>query len=335
VRDELPLAQAEAAWRTLAAAHAAAGDAGPLLWANVESFTWQGPPNNASSPLVPAPWPRVLAQAAAARRAGIADLITFTLEGLYNFDGVGDFVWPAPHAWDLGSEYSQQGANDAGVLQTATLNLTWAGSSGLVGAAYTHTPCLPGYCSGSLTDGRTGPANPYDARWLGLACGTTHELLLSSSDDRTGAGGTATGIRRRRSRRRSDVRRSSGSGSAPSVTFSTKSVGKEFRLLAVHALQVPAVWYDDGSASAPHTRNVSAAMPASFTVTFNNTNGSSSSVTGSLSWPWSNDDALDLYADVYLAGVPAQQESVTVSFPGCTGEEEGGAAVFLSEIALF
>ena len=63
IRDELPVETARAAFAQLRVAHNYSGT--PALWGNLESFTWETVPNQGGFPgsaLIPAPFPRILAQ---------------------------------------------------------------------------------------------------------------------------------------------------------------------------------------------------------------------------------------------------------------------------------
>eukprot|EP01047_Picozoa_sp_COSAG01_P126916 COSAG01_NODE_56122_length_320_cov_1.162896_1_plen_95_part_10 len=80
IRNELPVERSRAAFRNLAVAHSSPGT--PALWANVESFTWEGVPNFANSALIPAPFPRILAQLDAVAPF-VENVITFTVEAIY------------------------------------------------------------------------------------------------------------------------------------------------------------------------------------------------------------------------------------------------------------
>jgi hypothetical protein len=273
VRDEYPIAQVEEAWKTLAAAHAAAGR--PRLWANIESFTWEGPPNNVTSPLVPAAFPRILSQVAAAQRAGITDLITFTLEGLYRFSGDG-LPWASPYAGDLGSAYFLQPMNYGPTARQATLNLTM--TSTLIGAEYTTSPCTPGFCSGDLTDGLTGPADPFDPRWLGLSC----------------------------------------TAGAPAPFVKVNTINSSGGFLFIQALQVPPTWYLDGNANKPKPRNVTAMMPRSLKIEFEFEGDPGWTTEASPSWFMLNQTTLDVYTDLFIILGPQNATSMTISAPSCT-----------------
>jgi hypothetical protein len=71
----------EAAFAKLRAAH----DRVPqrALWADVETFAWEGPENHDTSPLVPAPFSRVLAQLEAVS-AHVDTILVYQFQGLMN-----------------------------------------------------------------------------------------------------------------------------------------------------------------------------------------------------------------------------------------------------------
>ena len=247
VRDELPVATVEAAWRTLRAAHDAAGPGAPALWANIESFTWEARPNNVTSALIPAAWPRVLAQLRAAAAARVDRVITFTAEAMYETPSS-----PAPWGPPSGDAVRLRAAYEAAFFEhtpaAALLSaavVAHAVPHEGVGAAVAAAPApLPpgggggggGGGAATLTDGLTGSENPYDAAWVafptavaaGGGCGGAVELVLDLGAPRSMAA------------------------------------------LGVHALQVPPVWFRDGSGAAPVARNLSAALPAAVSFAVSN-----------------------------------------------------------------
>jgi hypothetical protein len=81
IRDSLPVEASRRAFAALREAHSRPGT--PALWANIESFTWQKQPNFAESALIPAAFPRILAQLDAV--SSVVDrVISFTAEAIYN-----------------------------------------------------------------------------------------------------------------------------------------------------------------------------------------------------------------------------------------------------------
>ena len=80
MRDEWPVATSRAAFTALAKAHSYPNT--PALWANIESFTWQAAPNNVTSALIPAAFPRILSQLDAVSSL-VDNVITFTAQAIY------------------------------------------------------------------------------------------------------------------------------------------------------------------------------------------------------------------------------------------------------------
>jgi hypothetical protein len=81
--------QSERAFATLRQAH----DRVPqrALWADVETFAWEGSPNQQTSPLVPAPWERVRAQLEAVS-AHVNTVLIYQYQGLMNRPGTPAFA---------------------------------------------------------------------------------------------------------------------------------------------------------------------------------------------------------------------------------------------------
>lgn len=170
IRDEFPLDISAKAFRNLRAAHDRAG--GPTLWANVESFTWEDLPNNVTSALIPAPFPRILAQAAAATAAGVERTITFTVETLYQKPG-SPVSWGLPAAqreYESYEDYYTKGTAYSKVLASCLQGSISHRGIGLP-VDFASDPD-PAYSSGKLTDGVTGGPTPYDRRWLGFGEGS-------------------------------------------------------------------------------------------------------------------------------------------------------------------
>lgn len=178
VRDELPIATATAAWATLAAAHAAAGGL-PALWANVEAFTWEDLPNNDTSPLIPAPWPRLLAQIAAAA-PHVDKVLTFSAEALLDAPGSRQRWGPpsgdAQRAWTAWQDsFPPRGGSPSSAA--AALLADAVGARALahsaIGANVTVAPLpLPAFAPSAaraIVDGRTGAPSPFGdaaAAWV-------------------------------------------------------------------------------------------------------------------------------------------------------------------------
>ena len=79
VREPFPLPRLRRNWEQLRAIHDKLDIA---LWANCETFTWEEATNDRTSALIPAAYPRYLAQQAAASAAGVENIISFIVCGL-------------------------------------------------------------------------------------------------------------------------------------------------------------------------------------------------------------------------------------------------------------
>lgn len=291
VRDEWPLDAVSSAWATLATAHANAG--APKLWANVEAFTWQGGawPNNASSPLVPAAWPRVLAQLAAAA-PHVARVITFTAEAMLDAPG-SPIPWGPPDAARLyaslhdafpigGGGAFVPSTPYAALLGDAVGQRAWAHAAvGAAIAAVAPAP-LPSWATTAvLTDGACGGPSPWSS--AGAATGSSERQLLQW---------VAWVVPPPPAAHRVDI---------------IVDLGTPLRVTsaAVHALIVSPVWYVDGSSKSPVSRNVTARAPTR--VVFWGSN--SSLPPGSAQWfllgetpplePWGS-EGLDVRTEVLL-----------------------------------
>lgn len=221
VRDELPIATVAAAWGRLAQAHALAGGA-PQLWANVEAFTWQNAfPNNVTTPLVPAPSSRLLAQIAAASPF-VTGVITFSAQAMMDPPGSPQPWGPAPDAARAWSEWRAfyDGAAPQVLLGTC-VGASHALPHAAVGA--TITALLPPPQRGptaALVDGLCGGASPFTEQYVVWdAPSPTIDIVVALAGSVRVRGG------------------------------------------AVQALVVSREWLVDGIAKTPILRNVSAGAP--------------------------------------------------------------------------
>ena len=170
VRNPMPVVTSAAAFEQLAKAHSAAGR--PKLWANIESFTWENAPDNVSSALIPAAFPRIAAQIAAVTRAGVSKIVSFTTEGLYQPPGRTAPTWGPASAVREYTEYRNMFLMDGpSTTYAAVLKKTVQGriQHQAVGAKVTllQRPSAS-YTSGNLTDGITGTLSTSDRAWKGF-----------------------------------------------------------------------------------------------------------------------------------------------------------------------
>ena len=81
VREKYPLTRLRENWKKLREIH---DKAGIEMWANCESFTWEGNTNDRASALVPASFSRFLSQQIAASAGGVDRIISFMFVGIYD-----------------------------------------------------------------------------------------------------------------------------------------------------------------------------------------------------------------------------------------------------------
>ena len=220
VRDELPVIRSEAAFQNLAAAHKAANRS--VIWANVESFTWERMPNNVTSPLIPAEFTRMMAQWAAVSRANVAKVISFTMQGMFE-EAAAARPWGGPNATYNAEQYEM--LLNKSSLTIRTLLHAIDGSvlhEGIGSLLTTSWSPIEGYGNASLTDGKCGPQMPYSSRWNAYFVEPALPLVITAQR---------------------------------SVPWNISSV-------ALHVLKVPLVWFKDGNWYSPVSRNFSSEFPA-------------------------------------------------------------------------
>jgi hypothetical protein len=229
IRDELPVERSRAAFHNLMLAHAHPGT--PALWANIESFTWEGVPNYAESALIPAPFPRILAQLDAVSPY-VENVITFTAEAMYQCAPVGPAApppWGPPDAEREWSAYTRTLglAGEPPLAPTAPERLQLTAVHGIVPHVAIGWPVHygvapdPALASGNLTDGETGRQSPWDRKWVGFHPGQDAVVVLEM----------------------------------PS------RFGPQLQSLGANFLAAPPVWFTDGDHSKAVARNVTCWLP--------------------------------------------------------------------------
>ena len=181
-----------------------------------------GPINNASTPLIPAAFSRILAQF-----VGVSNLvdrvITFSVQSLYESND-SNIRWGPPDgsAHRLFNDYEQSFLSS----QTVYSSLERHFMQGLVSHAAVGSPyrikggtISPLYRFGNLTDGLSAvQENPYSHRWLGCLDCTSLQIKLN--------------------------------------------VEQMCQNLAIRFIRVPSVWFENGNFNAKQIRNVTAVLPS-------------------------------------------------------------------------
>lgn len=80
VREAFPMPRLKQNWQKLHDIHSRLDIA---MWANCETFTWEHGTNDRTSALIPAAYPRLLSQQVAASTAGVENIISFMLCGIF------------------------------------------------------------------------------------------------------------------------------------------------------------------------------------------------------------------------------------------------------------
>lgn len=171
VREQFPLPRLKRNWKKLRAIHDKLDIA---LWANCETFTWENHTNDRSSALIPAAYPRLLSQQAAASAAEVETIISFMMYSLF----------------DKPSSSFQLG--QSGCSNKAYMNyMDWSRGEtywGLLGASFMGTlksknsVCTESKECGMLIDSRLSEENPKDTCWAVFTPGY-HELLFDLGTD--------------------------------------------------------------------------------------------------------------------------------------------------------
>ena len=79
VREEFTLPRLKRNWERMRQIH---DNLNIEMWANCETFTWENNPNDRESALIPAAYPRLLAQQVAATDGGVDRIISFMFDGI-------------------------------------------------------------------------------------------------------------------------------------------------------------------------------------------------------------------------------------------------------------
>jgi hypothetical protein len=137
------------------------------MWANVETFTWDGEKNERDSPLVPAAFPRVLSQLAIVSPY-VDETISFIVQGMLDKPGSPMPLGEAVYSSKMAGDYLDFLAG-TGRWPLLAASCTGTLSHEAVGKAVTLTaPPAPKYGKGNLTDGAFGVEDKTAAEWLGF-----------------------------------------------------------------------------------------------------------------------------------------------------------------------
>jgi hypothetical protein len=165
VVEEMPLPHMKRNFRYLREVH---DKTGIKLWANDESFTWEKGLNVRPSALIPAPLPRFLSQLAGVSRAGVDEVVSFAICGIYDKPGS---EYPLGKPASAGKAFREYEEWRRGEGRWPLLAASFYGdlSHEAVSANVTLSSSpSPAYSSGKLTDRKLGQEECTDKSWLGF-----------------------------------------------------------------------------------------------------------------------------------------------------------------------
>ncbi|GHT61118.1 hypothetical protein FACS189451_02470 [Bacteroidia bacterium] len=154
VREPMPMQRMKEHFKQLAEIHKGT----PIrLWANVESFTWEKGTNSRESALIPAAFPRYLSQITGVSQAGVEEVVSFAIYGIYD-----NPQSPMPFGQPIESAKVYRDYRDwqAGKGRWPLLEATFKGK---VNHAAAGKPVVSG--SPALTDNQLGEESCKDIRW--------------------------------------------------------------------------------------------------------------------------------------------------------------------------
>lgn len=141
---------------------------GISFWANCESFTWEKGLNVRPSALIPAPFPRYLSQITGVSKAGVDEIISFALCGIFDKP---DSEIPIGHPLYAGKAYHDYMDWKNGFGRWKLLEASFFGDlkhdAIYKSASFAYQPASA-YSGGNLTDGKLGAENYTDKKWLGF-----------------------------------------------------------------------------------------------------------------------------------------------------------------------
>lgn len=138
------------------------------LWSNNESFTWEKDLNVRPSALIPAPFPRFLSQLVGASKAGVDEVISFSLCGILDKPRSEIPLGQPYFATKAYREYMEwKDGKGRWPLLAATFYGNLKHKAISMPITFIHQPS-PQYQSGNLTDGNLGIEDFTDKNWSGF-----------------------------------------------------------------------------------------------------------------------------------------------------------------------
>jgi hypothetical protein len=138
------------------------------LWANNESFTWEKGLNVRPSALIPAPFPRFLSQLVGVSKAGVDEVVSFAICGIYDKPGSEIPIGQPVFAVNAYQEYIDwKSGNGRWPLLAASFYADLKHDAISKPISFKSQPSSA-YSGGNLTDGKLGTEDLKDKNWLGF-----------------------------------------------------------------------------------------------------------------------------------------------------------------------
>ena len=165
VREPMPMKRMKKHFQDLAEIHKKTNIA---LWANNESFTWENETNSIHSALLPAAFPRFLSQLTAVSQAGVEEVVSFAVCGIFDKP---QSTMPLGQPGDSQQAYIDFMDWKAGKGRWPLLEASFANelSNGAFGKSvvYENRPDSE-FNKGNLTDNKLGFEDFSDPEWIGV-----------------------------------------------------------------------------------------------------------------------------------------------------------------------
>lgn len=165
VREPMPMKRMKAHFKQLNDIHR---ETNIRFWANVESFTWEKATNSRESALIPAAFPRYLSQIVGVSQAGVEEIVSFSIYGIYDNPNSPMFIGQPIESAIAYRNYSDW---RAGKGRWALLEATFKGD---INHAAANKPVIfisqadEKYNKGNLTDKHMGVESYEDSNWIGF-----------------------------------------------------------------------------------------------------------------------------------------------------------------------
>jgi len=165
IREPMPMLRMKEHFKILGEIHKRTGI---KFWANNESFTWEKGTNSRESALIPAAFPRFLSQITGVTEAGVDEIISFSIYGIYDKPDSEMPIGQPCLSMSVYKDY-EEWKNRKG--RWALLEATFRGPvkhEAIGKKTELRKPSLPPYNKGDATDKNLGIEDYRDSNWSGF-----------------------------------------------------------------------------------------------------------------------------------------------------------------------